>query len=252
MFSVGAPVGVCAGVERPARPSFRQAAGFSKLSDLGRNRAGHDRIQPLAGAAGRPRHRCPLRAGRRHGAGRAGASAGGVLGLRAGLPLGPRSRMAKLAPPRSVRPALLRGVRAAAGALRGLWRPRGGGPVARPRARHTRDFEDLVAFMAQQMAKTPITVLLRIGWDTVCAIVARVVADRLDARPAGRAGDDRRRRDQLPPRAALPHPGLRSHHRRDRVGPSGPQRRHPAGVLRRARRARDLDPGGLNRHERRL
>ena len=53
-------------------------------------------------------------------------------------------------------------------------------PWARPRARHTRDFEDLVAFMAQQMAKTPITVLLRIGWDTVGQIVARVVADRLD------------------------------------------------------------------------
>jgi hypothetical protein len=27
---------------------------------------------------------------------------------------------------------------------------------ARPRARHTRDFEDLLAFLAQQMAKTPI------------------------------------------------------------------------------------------------
>jgi len=54
-------------------------------------------------------------------------------------------------------------------------------PWARPRARHTRDFEDLVAFCAQQMAKTPITALLRIGWDTVGAIVERVVADHLDA-----------------------------------------------------------------------
>jgi len=53
-------------------------------------------------------------------------------------------------------------------------------PWARASARHTRDFEDLVAFMAQQMAKTPITRLLRIGWDTVGQIVARVVADRLD------------------------------------------------------------------------
>jgi len=40
-------------------------------------------------------------------------------------------------------------------------------PWARPRARHTRDFEDLVAFCAQQMAKQPITRLLRIAWDTV-------------------------------------------------------------------------------------
>jgi transposase len=54
-------------------------------------------------------------------------------------------------------------------------------PWARPRARHTRDFEDLVAFCAQQMAKQPITALLRIGWDTVGAIVERVVADHLDA-----------------------------------------------------------------------
>jgi len=53
-------------------------------------------------------------------------------------------------------------------------------PWARPAARHTRDFEDLVAFMAQQMAKTPICSLLRIGWDTVGAIVARVVGDHLD------------------------------------------------------------------------
>jgi len=51
---------------------------------------------------------------------------------------------------------------------------------ARSGARHTRDFEDLVAVMAQQMAKTPICSLLRIGWDTVGAIVARVVADHLD------------------------------------------------------------------------
>jgi transposase len=54
-------------------------------------------------------------------------------------------------------------------------------PWARPGARHTRDFEDVVAFCAQQMAKTPITALLRVAWDTVGAIVERVVADHLDA-----------------------------------------------------------------------
>jgi len=53
-------------------------------------------------------------------------------------------------------------------------------PFARPGARHTRDFEDLVAFMAQQMAKQPITRLLRIGWDTIGQIITRVVGDRLD------------------------------------------------------------------------
>lgn len=53
-------------------------------------------------------------------------------------------------------------------------------PFARPGARHTRDFEDVVAFLAQQMAKTPNARLMRIAWSTVGAIVERVVADHLD------------------------------------------------------------------------
>ena len=53
-------------------------------------------------------------------------------------------------------------------------------PWARPDAHHTRDFEDLVAWLAQQMAKTQITRLLRVGWSTVGQIVTRVVADHLD------------------------------------------------------------------------
>ncbi len=55
-------------------------------------------------------------------------------------------------------------------------------PWARPGAQHTRDFEDVVAWLAQQMAKTPIAGLLRVGWDTVGRIVERVVADQLDER----------------------------------------------------------------------
>jgi transposase len=55
-------------------------------------------------------------------------------------------------------------------------------PWARPGARHSRDFEDTVAWLAQQMAFSPITRLLRIGWRTVGAIVERVVADHLDER----------------------------------------------------------------------
>lgn len=53
---------------------------------------------------------------------------------------------------------------------------------ARSGAQHTRDLEDVVAWLAQQMAKTQITGLLRIGWDTVGRIVERVVADHLDER----------------------------------------------------------------------
>jgi transposase len=55
-------------------------------------------------------------------------------------------------------------------------------PWARPDARHTRDFEDVVAWLAQQMAFTPITRLLRVGWRTIGQIVERVVADHLDDR----------------------------------------------------------------------
>jgi transposase len=53
-------------------------------------------------------------------------------------------------------------------------------PWARAGAAHTRDFEDVVAWLAQQMAKTPIAGLLRIAWDTVGRIVERVVSDHLD------------------------------------------------------------------------
>jgi transposase len=55
-------------------------------------------------------------------------------------------------------------------------------PWARPGAAHTRDFEDVVAWLAQQMAFAPITRLLRVGWHTIGPIVARVVADHLDDR----------------------------------------------------------------------
>jgi transposase len=55
-------------------------------------------------------------------------------------------------------------------------------PWGRPGAPYTRDFEDVVGWLAQQMAKTPIAGLLRIGWDSVGRIVERVMADHLDER----------------------------------------------------------------------
>jgi transposase len=54
---------------------------------------------------------------------------------------------------------------------------------ARGGARYTRDFDDLVAWLAQQMSQTQVTKLMRIGWETVGNILERVVADKL---PAGR------------------------------------------------------------------
>ena len=53
-------------------------------------------------------------------------------------------------------------------------------PWARAGSPYTRDFEDTVAFLAQQMAKTPITKLMRIGWRSVGKILTRVVQDKLD------------------------------------------------------------------------
>jgi transposase len=55
-------------------------------------------------------------------------------------------------------------------------------PWARAGAAHSRDFEDTVAWLAQQMAFAPIARLLRVGWHTIGPIVARVVADHLDER----------------------------------------------------------------------
>ena len=50
-------------------------------------------------------------------------------------------------------------------------------PWARHGARHTTVFEDIVAWMATRTSKSTLEMLLRIGWRTVAAIVARVVAE---------------------------------------------------------------------------
>jgi transposase len=55
-----------------------------------------------------------------------------------------------------------------------------GVPFARHRAGFTRDFEQLVAWLATRTDKTTITPMVRIDWDTVGRIIARVCADQLD------------------------------------------------------------------------
>ena len=52
-------------------------------------------------------------------------------------------------------------------------------PWARPGARHTRDLEDVVAFLAQRVDKSTVARLLRISWEAVANIVMRVVADNI-------------------------------------------------------------------------
>lgn len=55
-----------------------------------------------------------------------------------------------------------------------------GVPFARAGARFTRDFEDLVGWLATTMDKTALRRLVRIDWDTAGRIIERVIADGLD------------------------------------------------------------------------
>jgi len=68
---------------------------------------------------------------------------------------------------------------------RRLWCPEHGAraegvPFARPGSEFTRDFECLVAWLAARADKGTVKRLVRIDWDTVGRIVARVCADELD------------------------------------------------------------------------
>ena len=53
-------------------------------------------------------------------------------------------------------------------------------PWARPGSRHTRDFEDVVAWLTQRLDKSSVARLLRCSWEAVANIVTRVVADAID------------------------------------------------------------------------
>jgi transposase len=54
-------------------------------------------------------------------------------------------------------------------------------PWARPGARHTRDFEEMAAWLVKRMSKTAVAALLRTTWETVDALVARLVDEHLDS-----------------------------------------------------------------------
>ena len=53
-------------------------------------------------------------------------------------------------------------------------------PWARPGARHTRDFEDVVGWLAQRADKTTVSKLLGCSWEAVDNIAKRLVDDHLD------------------------------------------------------------------------
>jgi len=54
-------------------------------------------------------------------------------------------------------------------------------PWARPKARHSRDFEDVVGWLAQHTDKTTISTLLRSSWQTVDGIITRVVGEQINS-----------------------------------------------------------------------
>ncbi|MGH3922832.1 MAG: helix-turn-helix domain-containing protein, partial [Pseudonocardiaceae bacterium] len=65
-------------------------------------------------------------------------------------------------------------------AVPGAWGARWGVPFARPGSGFTRDFEQLVAWLATKSDKTTICKFARVVWRTVWAICERVSADVLN------------------------------------------------------------------------
>ena len=74
-------------------------------------------------------------------------------------------------------------------------------------ARFTRDFENLVGWLATTMDKTALCRLVRIDWDTTGRIIERVVATGLDPKRLENLLS-RRRRGQLAQGPLLRHVGI--------------------------------------------
>jgi transposase len=64
-------------------------------------------------------------------------------------------------------------------------------PWARHGAGHTRSFDDQVVWLVRYASRTTVSILLRVAWRSVVAIVARVMAD-LDAQAGDRLANVRR------------------------------------------------------------
>jgi len=82
-----------------------------------------------------------------------------------------------------------------------------GVPFARARSRFSRDFEDLVAFLATKTDKRTIARLSRVDWDTRRAGLRAGGRARPGPRAPGRAGQHRGGRGQLAAPPQLPDPG---------------------------------------------
>lgn len=104
-----------------------------------------------------------------------------------------------------------------------------GVPFARASSHFTRDFEDLVGWLATTMDKTALRRLVRIDWDTIGRIIERVMATGLDF-PSRQPLRHRRGRGQLAQGTLLPHARVEPRHGPVRLGPRGQGHRH-AGLL---------------------
>ena len=114
-------------------------------------------------------------------------------------------------------------------------------PWARHDDRFTIPFEDHAAWLAAQMPWTKASAELRITWEALANIVARVTADAA-ARPGPPRGpaDDRDRREILGQgQRQVPHRRHRPRRREDRLDRRGPQPGQRERVLRRARQRED-------------
>lgn len=126
-------------------------------------------------------------------------------------------------------------------------------PFARPGARITRQFENLIAWCAASMEWTAASVLCRVAWRTVANVVERVVPSSTELSELDRAGSHRRGRDLLETRTQVPDLGHRPRFRQGHLGGQGPHRSHTRSVLRRSRRNQDrchqvgLDENGTSR-----
>jgi len=127
-----------------------------------------------------------------------------------------------------------------------------GVPFARGGAHFTRDFEDLIGWLATSMDKTALCRLVRIDWDTVGRIIERVMATGLDPRRLDNlfvAGVD----EVSWQGSFLPHLGIEQHHRQVRLGQGGEGHCHPGLLLCRVgRRAIGWDHRPLDGHGPRL
>ena len=126
-------------------------------------------------------------------------------------------------------------------------------PFARAGSHFTRDFEDVVGWLATTMDKTATCRLVRIDWDTVGPIITRVMDDGLDPDRLESLFDIGV--DEVSWRKRHNYITLVSdHHRRRMVwGARRSRHRHPGRLLRRARRGTIRpDRGGVDGHVGRL